>query len=51
MIDGGGLNLPGPCGGGEQQEREAVRPTRNGNADATAGWDQRVELFGKSFNE
>ena len=37
MIDGRGLDLARPRGGGEQQQREAVRTAGHGDADRAPG--------------
>ena len=50
MIDGRGFDCAGPGRGGEQQQREAVGPARNGDADARARGHERVEVGGEARN-
>ena len=50
MIDGRRFDQPRPCGHGEQQEGQAVRPPGNCDSDARIRLDERVEIAAKAFD-
>ena len=51
MIDRRRLDFAGPRGCSEQQQCEAVRAARYGEAELRSGLDQRVEIGPEAFDE
>jgi hypothetical protein len=51
MVDGRGFNLARSACRCQQQKREAVRSTRDGNANALAAGDQPAKIGSESLNE